>query len=62
MYSPRIQLGAGAALRTAIAASRQDAAVKSFRALEVRALTARHDGLLPTRLPAHIGGTPSEPT
>lgn len=59
LFSPRFQLGAGSALRTALAAERPRDAASAFRAIEVGALSARPDGLLPSRLPPSVGGPPS---
>ena len=59
MYSPRFQLGAGAALRVALASGHPAPARRAFRAVEAGAEVVRADGSVPSRLPPEIGGTPS---
>ena len=59
MHSPRFQLGAGAALRTALAAGRPDAAVRAFRAIAAATDTIEADGSVPSRLPPDVGRRPS---
>jgi len=56
-FSPRFQLGAGAALRTAIAAGRPEAAARAFRAIEVAAKVVEPDGYVPSRLPPGVMGS-----
>lgn len=59
LYSPRFQLGAGGALRTALAADRPAQAARAFRALEVAAVTIEDDGRVPPTLPPELGVQPS---
>lgn len=59
LYSPRFQMGAGAALRITIAAGRPAEAARAFRAVEAGTEVIRPNGSVPSTLPPHIKGTPS---
>ena len=59
LYSPRFQLGAGAALRTTLAAGRLSEAARAFRAVEAGTEVIGADGAVPSSLPPNVGGTPS---
>ncbi|MEL7061309.1 MAG: hypothetical protein AAGN46_14900 [Acidobacteriota bacterium] len=56
MFSPRFQLGAGAALRIALAAERRDAAQRAFRAVEVATEAIDDDGAVSSRVPDTVSG------
>ena len=58
LYSPRFQLGAGGALRTALAAGRPAEAARAFRAVEVGTEAIEADGAVQSALPTGFG-TPS---
>ena len=60
LYSPRFQMGAGHALRLAVAAGRGDYASRAFRAIEIATQNIRDDGYVVSRLPGDIGVTLSE--
>ena len=59
MHSARFQLGAGRALRIALAAGRIDAARRAFRAVEAGTDTVAPDGRVPGSLPPEVDGPPS---
>ncbi len=59
LYSPRFQLGAGAALRTTLAAGRASEAARAFRVVEAGTEVIGTDGSIPSALPPSVGGTPS---
>ncbi|MEM1417942.1 MAG: hypothetical protein AAGH15_23800, partial [Myxococcota bacterium] len=54
LFSARFQLGAGLALRLALAFDRTDVAARAFRAIEVGALSVEEDGRLPSRVPEEL--------
>jgi len=55
LYSPRFQLGAGSALRTALVARRLDKAALAFRAIEVGVEIVQSDGSVPSSVPDEAG-------
>lgn len=55
LYSPRFQMGAGHALRLAVAAGRSDYAQGAFRAIEIAIQNIRDDGYVTSRVPGDLG-------